>query len=113
MTIFIHDARPSGTEVVSLIKVGEETWLLRRPAQMRAGAIAVGSHSYRPDPGHDDPAGKRCYQRFASVGDYASYCRMVESGRLSNGKRKGHGNRKCGNRYLCWLRLYHRPAQTP
>ena len=27
---------------------------------------------------------------------------MVESVRLSNGKRKGHGNRKCGNRYLCW-----------
>lgn len=40
--------------------------------------------------------------RFASVGDYASYCRMVESVRLSNGKVKGHGNRKCGNRYLCW-----------
>lgn len=40
--------------------------------------------------------------RFASVGDYASYCRMVDSQRLSNGKRKGHGNAKCGNRYLCW-----------
>jgi transposase len=33
-------------------------------------------------------------ERFASVGDYASYCRMVESVRLSNGKRKGQGNRK-------------------
>jgi transposase len=41
-------------------------------------------------------------ERFASVGDYASYCRMVESVRLSNGKKKGHGNRRCGNRYLCW-----------
>jgi len=41
-------------------------------------------------------------ERFASVGDYASYCRMVESTRISNGKRKGQGNRKCGNRYLCW-----------
>jgi transposase len=40
--------------------------------------------------------------RFADVGDYASYCRMVESRRLSNGKTKGHGNAKCGNRYLCW-----------
>jgi len=40
--------------------------------------------------------------RFASVGDYASYCRMVPSVYLSNGKPKGHGNRKCGNRYLCW-----------
>ena len=41
-------------------------------------------------------------ERFDSVGDYASYCRMVESVRLSNGKRQGTGNRKCGNRYLCW-----------
>ncbi len=41
-------------------------------------------------------------ERFASVGDYASYCRMVESVRLSNGKKKGRGNRKSGNRYLCW-----------
>ncbi|WP_343787812.1 transposase [Dokdonella soli] len=40
--------------------------------------------------------------RFASVGDYASYCRMVKSERISNGKKKGHGNRKCGNRYLAW-----------
>jgi len=27
---------------------------------------------------------------------------MVPTVRLSNGKSKGHGNRKCGNRYLCW-----------
>ncbi|MFT3791526.1 MAG: transposase [Rudaea sp.] len=33
---------------------------------------------------------------------YASYCRMVKSERISNGKKKGHGNRKCGNRYLAW-----------
>ena len=46
-------------------------------------------------------AGERRIERFDSVGDYASYCRMVESVRLSNGKKKGHGNRKCGNRYLC------------
>jgi transposase len=40
--------------------------------------------------------------RFASVGDYASYCRLVKSERVSNGKKKGQGNRKCGNRYLSW-----------
>ena len=40
--------------------------------------------------------------RFAHVGDYASYCRMVKSERISNGKKKGQGNRKCGNRYLAW-----------
>lgn len=40
--------------------------------------------------------------RFASVGDFVSYCRMVDSKRLSNGKKKGEGNAKCGNRYLCW-----------
>lgn len=40
--------------------------------------------------------------RFPSVGDYASYCRLVKSEKLSNGKRKGEGNRKCGNKYLSW-----------
>ncbi len=40
--------------------------------------------------------------RFTSVGDYASYCRMVDSQRLSNGKKKGQGNRRSGNRYLAW-----------
>jgi transposase len=40
--------------------------------------------------------------RFAEEGNYVSYCRMVESQRLSNGKKKGQNNRKCGNRYLCW-----------
>lgn len=41
-------------------------------------------------------------ERFASVGDYASYCRMVEAKRLSNGKKKGEGNRRSGNRFLAW-----------
>jgi transposase len=40
--------------------------------------------------------------RFPSVGDFASYCRLVKSGRFSNGKRKGGGNPKNGNRYLSW-----------
>lgn len=41
-------------------------------------------------------------ERFARVGDYSSYCRMVDSQRLSNGKKKGEGNRKCGNAHLAW-----------
>jgi len=40
--------------------------------------------------------------RFDAVGQYASYCRLVPALRFSNGKRKGTGNRKCGNRYLAW-----------
>jgi transposase len=40
--------------------------------------------------------------RFPQVGNFASYCRCVSSDRLSNGKSKGHGNRKNGNRYLSW-----------
>lgn len=40
--------------------------------------------------------------RFNSSGNFASYARMVRSSRESNGKKKGEGNRKCGNRYLCW-----------
>jgi transposase len=38
--------------------------------------------------------------RFASVGNYASYCRCVGSERISNGKQKGKGNRKNGNKHL-------------
>lgn len=40
--------------------------------------------------------------RFAAAGNFASYARMVESRRDSNGKAKGAGNAKCGNKYLCW-----------
>lgn len=40
--------------------------------------------------------------RFATVGDFASYCRCVGSHKLSNGKRKGQGNTKNGNKYLAW-----------
>lgn len=41
-------------------------------------------------------------KRFAKVGNYASYCRCVGSKRISNGKTKGHGNTKNGNKYLAW-----------
>jgi transposase len=40
--------------------------------------------------------------RFGGVGNYASYCRCVGSQKLSNGKRKGSGNTKNGNKYLSW-----------
>jgi transposase len=40
--------------------------------------------------------------RFERVGDYASYCRCVNSAAFSNGKKKGAGNRKNGNVYLKW-----------
>jgi len=41
-------------------------------------------------------------KRFEQVGNYSSYCRCVESKRLSNGKVKGKNNKKNGNRYLSW-----------
>lgn len=41
-------------------------------------------------------------KRFATDGDFASYCRMVDARRLSNGKVKGDNNQKCGNKYLSW-----------
>lgn len=40
--------------------------------------------------------------RFKNVGNYASYCRCVNSERLSNDKKKGANNRKNGNKYLAW-----------
>ena len=41
-------------------------------------------------------------RRFSTVGNFASYCRCVGSQKLSNGKRKGSGNTKNGNKYLSW-----------
>jgi transposase len=41
-------------------------------------------------------------ERFAGVGNYASYCRCVGSTHVSNGKQKGKGNTKNGNKYLAW-----------
>jgi transposase len=40
--------------------------------------------------------------RFKSAGDFASYCRTVDSKRTSNDKKKGDNNGKCGNKYLAW-----------
>ena len=39
-------------------------------------------------------------ERFPQVGNYASYARCVPSDKISNGKSKGKGNTKNGNRYL-------------
>ena len=40
--------------------------------------------------------------RFAAAGNFASYARCVDSVRTSNGKKKGEGNTKNGNKYLAW-----------
>ncbi|MBU0769290.1 MAG: IS110 family transposase [Candidatus Omnitrophota bacterium] len=40
--------------------------------------------------------------RFASDKNYLSFCRLVESKRSSNNKKKGKGNAKCGNKILRW-----------
>lgn len=40
--------------------------------------------------------------RFAAPGNFASYARCVNSVRTSNGKKKGEGNTKNGNKYLAW-----------
>ena len=40
--------------------------------------------------------------RFAAAGNYASSCRKVPTRWTSNGKSKGNGNKKNGNKYLAW-----------
>jgi transposase len=40
--------------------------------------------------------------RFVAPGNFASYARCVDSVRTSNGKKKGEGNTKNGNKYLAW-----------
>src|SRR5882762_3915106 len=41
-------------------------------------------------------------ERFATVGKFASYARCVDSQHTSNGKKKGEGNIRNGNKYLSW-----------
>ncbi len=41
-------------------------------------------------------------ERFAAVGNFSSYARCVDSVHLSNGKKKGEGNVRNGNKYLAW-----------
>ena len=41
-------------------------------------------------------------RRFPAVGNYSSYCRCVRTQRISNGRKKGEGNRRNGNPYLSW-----------
>jgi transposase len=40
--------------------------------------------------------------RFENPGNYSSYCRCVDSKRISNEKKKGENNRRNGNHYLSW-----------
>ena len=40
--------------------------------------------------------------RFKEVGNYASYCRKVDSKWKTNNKNKGKGNKRNGNKYLAW-----------
>lgn len=54
--------------------------------------------------------------RFTKAGRYSSYCRCVESKKLSNGKKKGENNKKNGNRYLSWAYVeaaYHASRTCP
>ena len=41
-------------------------------------------------------------ERFAAVGNYTSYARCVDSVHSSNGRKKGEGNVRNGNKYLAW-----------
>lgn len=41
-------------------------------------------------------------ERFAAAGQFASYARCVNSVHTSNGKKKGAGNTRNGNKYLAW-----------
>ena len=40
--------------------------------------------------------------RFASAGNFVSYCRLVKCAKLSDGKHYGYSNKKIGNAHLKW-----------
>ncbi len=46
--------------------------------------------------------GRIMFRKKYKIQDPMTYCRCVRSEKLSNGKRKGSGNTKNGNRYLSW-----------
>jgi transposase len=48
--------------------------------------------------------------RFASVGNFTTYCRCVQGVRISNGKKKSESNKKNGNPILAWA--FHEAAHT-
>ena len=77
-------------EVVGHVKLRDEFQLLRT-ARGIGEAIALTIMCEVGD-----------IRRFAKVGNFASYCRCVKTERLSNGKRKGAGNKRNGNPYLSW-----------
>jgi transposase len=77
-------------EVVGHIKLREEFRLLRT-ARGIGEALALTIMCEVGD-----------IRRFPKVGNFASYCRCVRTERLSNGKRKGAGNKRNGNPYLSW-----------
>ena len=41
-------------------------------------------------------------ERFAAVGQFVSYAHYLDSAHTRNGKNKGEGNTKNGNKYLAW-----------
>ena len=49
-------------------------------------------------------------RRFAAVGNFTSYCRLVQGVKISNGKKKGETNERCGNANLSWA--FHEAAHT-
>ena len=64
-------------------------------------AVADGRWD-RADSGPDDSPGNGRHRTLSEWRDYASYCRCVDSTKVSNGKRKGQGNVKNGHPYLAW-----------
>jgi transposase len=48
--------------------------------------------------------------RFPTGGTYASYCRCVQSTKISHGKRKGQGNGNNGHPYLAWASMEAAPC---
>lgn len=48
--------------------------------------------------------------RFAGVGNFTSYCRLVQALKISNGKKKGESNERSGNAHLAWA--FHEAAHT-
>jgi transposase len=92
------DAIDSLTKQITAIEVAVEKKIdLRKPYDLLLSMPGVGRVLALTIMMETGPI-----ERFKKVGNYVSYCRKVPSGRFSNEKKKGSGNKKNGNKYLSW-----------
>lgn len=97
---YLAHAMPCNQNNISTCKLKTSKALVYPPALSRMIMPSSPAFRYRQNTGHEDIAGNRTHWALSTGGQLSSYARCVPSDKISNGKSKGKGNTKNGNRYL-------------